>query len=197
MMQVPASQAIERGPTAINIKRVAERAGIAVGSLYTYFGSRDGLLEFIVALCVRTMRDAFESFRPILIALPFEQALRMYLAGGVEWSRTELGLMRFFARAAYHSDSALSERVVQPVAAAMRDMVRAMLEQAIWRGEVRPDIDLDAVTRLIHGLSIVAGDSQILPYLNAYLQITGGGVTSDRALDALVSLVMNGIAPRP
>ncbi|HML22624.1 MAG TPA: TetR/AcrR family transcriptional regulator [Aggregatilinea sp.] len=189
-------EASERGPTAINIKHVAERAGVAVGSLYTYFGSRDGMLDFAVTLCVRYMSDAFESFRPYLIALPFDQGLRLYLSGGVEWSQTQLGLIQFFARAAYHSDSELLERIVQPVATTMRELVRAMLEGAIARGEVRPDIDLDATSRLIHGLSIVAGDSQILPYLNAYFQITGGDVLPERVLDAFVALVMDGIAPR-
>lgn len=189
-------EAIERGPTAINIKRVAERAGVAVGSLYSYFGSRDGLLSFAVELCVRAMRRVFEEARPYLAAMPFEDGLRAYLMGGVEWSKMQLGLMQFFARAAYHSDSDLSDQMVQPIAAVMRDVVRAMLEQAISRGEVRPDIDLDAVTRVIHALTITAGDSQIFPYLNAYFQFTGGDVTPERAVEALISLIVHGIGTK-
>ena len=95
-------EAIEKGPTSLNIKQVAERAGVAVGSLYTYFGSREGLLDFAIELCVRYMTDAFNSYRPYLLALSLRQALAAYLTGGVEWSRTQTGLVQFFVRAAYH-----------------------------------------------------------------------------------------------
>jgi len=37
---------IEKGPALLNIKKVAGRAGVAVGSLYQYFGSREGLMSF-------------------------------------------------------------------------------------------------------------------------------------------------------
>jgi AcrR family transcriptional regulator len=186
-------EAVERGPTSINIKLVAERAGVAVGSLYTYFGSRDGLLNFAVALCVRVMDDMFENSRPFLVGIPLADGLKWYLAGGVEWSKTQIGLIQFFARAAYHSDSDLSEQVVRPIASTMRDIVREMLTNAIQRGEVRADIDLDATTRLIHALTIAVGDSQILPYLNAYFQVTDEGMISDRIVEAFVQLVLRGI----
>jgi AcrR family transcriptional regulator len=186
-------EAVERGPTSINIKLVAERAGVAVGSLYTYFGSRDGLLNFAVALCVRVMDDMFENSRPFLVGIPLADGLKWYLAGGVEWSKTQIGLIQFFARAAYHSDSDLSEQVVRPIASTMRDIVREMLTNAIQRGEVRADIDLDATTRLIHALAIAVGDSQILPYLNAYFQVTDEGMISDRIVEAFVQLVLRGI----
>ncbi len=159
-------EAVEKGPTDINIKQVAERAGVSVGSLYTYFGNREGLLAFTVSLCVRFMKDMFQSFHPFLMAMPFEQALQMYLSGGIDWSKTQQGLIKFFARAAYHSDSALSEQVVRPIADAMREIVLDMLTQAQKRGEIRNDIDLEATARLIHALTITVGDSQILPYLN-------------------------------
>jgi AcrR family transcriptional regulator len=186
-------EAVERGPTNINIKLVAERAGVAVGSLYTYFGSRDGLLNFAVALCVRVMGDMFENSRPFLVDIPLADGLKWYLAGGVEWSKTQVGLIQFFARAAYHSDSDLSDQVVRPIASTMRDIVREMLTNAIQRGEVRADIDLDATTRLIHALTIAVGDSQILPYLNTYFQVTDEGMSSDRIVEAFVQLVLRGI----
>ncbi len=189
-------EAVEKGPVSINIKQVAGRANVSVGSLYQYFGSRERLLDFTVELCVRFMNDLFNLFRPYLLAMPIREGLQAYLAGGVEWMNTQAGLLRFFARAAYHSDSDLSEQVVRPIANTMREIVRDMLQAAVDRGEVRPDIDLDATSRILHALTIAVGDSQMLPYLNTYFQITGEDVSSDRVLTALIDLVLNGIALR-
>jgi len=64
------AEAAEMGPADLNIKRVAERAGVSIGSLYQYFGSRAGLMDFTVTLVVQSVVDSFNSFRPYLAALP-------------------------------------------------------------------------------------------------------------------------------
>lgn len=186
-------EAADKGPTDLNIKQVAERAGIAVGSLYSYFNNRDGLLDFAVALCVRITCDMFEMARPFLVETPIRDSLKMYIMGGLEWGETQAGFLRFFARAAYHSDSVLSDQVVRPIATVMREIVGAMLDAAIARGEVRDDIDREATTRLIHSLTIAVGDAQMLPYLNHYFQVVGDTMPLDRLLDAFVEMVMCGI----
>jgi len=80
---------------------VAERAGVAIGSLYQYFGSRDGLMSFAIALSVRTMTDLFAESRPYMLAMPLREALSAYLSYGIQWSGTQMGMIRFFGRAAY------------------------------------------------------------------------------------------------
>jgi AcrR family transcriptional regulator len=186
-------EAIAQGPTALNIKKVAARAEVSVGSLYTYFGNREGLLTFTIELCVRFMNDTFQQFRPFLAALPLRQALEAYLSGGVEWSRVQAGLVQFFARAAYQGDPELAERVVTPVATTLREIVHDILSQAAARGEIRDDIDLPATTRVVHALMVAVGDSQILPYLNTYFQVNDEDVPPERTLEALLTLILHGI----
>jgi AcrR family transcriptional regulator len=188
-------EAAHKGPSALNIKEVAERAGVSVGSLYTYFNDRDGLLAFAIKLSTRLLTGMLDSYRPLLAEMPLRDALAAYLTGGVEWSRLNAALLRLFVRAAYHGDSDLGDTIVQPVATALRAMVHDILAQAVARGEVRADVDLEATTRLIHALMIAVGDSQLLPYLNTYFQVYDDSVSPDRALDALLALILDGISP--
>jgi AcrR family transcriptional regulator len=97
ILQAILDEASEKGPAGLNIKEVARRAGVSVGSLYTYFPDREGMLAFAVEICVRFVGDSFDEFRPYLLALPLRQALSAYLLGGLEWSRVYAGLLRLFA----------------------------------------------------------------------------------------------------
>jgi AcrR family transcriptional regulator len=185
-------EATEKGPAAISIKAVAHRAGVAVGSLYQYFPNRDGLLDFAVAFCTRYLTDLFNESRPYLLALPLREALQAYLAYGVEWGQTETGLIRFFGKAAYQGAPELAGRLVRPIADLMRGIVRDLLGEAARRGEIRPDVDLDAAARTINMLMIAIGDSQLLPYLNTYFQVTDQAMPLERVIAATVDMILKG-----
>jgi AcrR family transcriptional regulator len=187
-------EATEKGPASLNIKEIARRAGVSVGSLYQYFPNRDGLLDFAIELCARYMMNMFDLSRPYLTAMPLGEALSAYLSVGLEWGKTETGLVRFYGRAAYQGDPNLAERLVRPVAEAMRRITYAMLEAAIQRGEIRQDVDLEAASRLVNGLMIVVGDSQLFPYLNAYFQITDGTVSLEQVQKVLVPFILKALS---
>jgi AcrR family transcriptional regulator len=189
-------EAAEKGPSAVSIKEVAQRAGVSVGSLYTYFPDRDRMLAFAVEVCVRFVTSSFRQYRDMLSALPLEQGLRYYLLGGIEWSRIYASFLRLFARAAYQGDPGLGDRLVRPVAGVLREMVHAILNQAVERGEIRADVDLEAATRIVHALMIAVGDSQLLPYLNDYYQVFDKDVPPDRMIDSLISFVYGGLGAR-
>ena len=186
-------EAALRGPASLNIRGVAQRAGVSVGSLYQYFGDRDNMLNFAVELSVRSIVDLFNEFRPYLADLPLGEALRWYLDGGLEWGKMQVGLVQLFARAAYQGDPDLAERLVRPIASNLREWVSELLAQAATRGEIRPDVDLEAATRLVHALTIAVGDPQLLPYLNAYFQVIDETVSPERLLDGLVDFVLRGV----
>jgi AcrR family transcriptional regulator len=187
------AEATENGPTLLNIKGVAERAGVAVGTLYTYFQNRDRMLDFTIELVTRFMVDEMESYRPMLAAMPIREGLWAYLTGGIEWSRLFAGVVQLFARAAYQGDPELQERLVHPVAQLLREIVRDMLVQAMARGEVRTDIDLDVTSRVVHAFTIAIGDSLLLPYLNTYFQVQGEKDDVDRTLGTMIDMIMAGI----
>src|SRR5512137_1361834 len=67
-------EATQKGPASLNIKEIARRADVSVGSLYQYFPNRDGLLDFAIELAARYMTDMFEISRPYLMAMPLREA---------------------------------------------------------------------------------------------------------------------------
>ena len=186
-------EATEKGPASLNIKEIARRANVSVGSLYQYFPNRNGLLDFAVELCVRFTISMFQDIRPLLAAMPLNEALNAYLMGGLEWGQTEMGLVRFFGRAAYQGDPDLAERVVRPIATIMRETLQGILAQAQARGEINASVDTQQATRIINAIIIAVSDTQLLPYLNTYFQITDNTISFEQITPALVEFILRGL----
>ncbi len=187
-------EAGEKGIKTIGISEVAARAGVAVGSMYQYFPNRQGMIDFAIDLSVHYLIDAVELYRQYLDAFSLYDGLLAFVNAGVEMSRTQQGMLRFYGRAAYQGDPELSERVVKPVADCFYSLVRDLLEKARARGEIRADVDIEATTRLINTLLIISGDCQLFPYLNTYMNLLSPEVGLDRINLAMVSLLQAGIS---
>lgn len=189
-------EATQKGPLSINIKQIAKRADVSIGSLYTYFHNRKGLLEFTIELCARWMNETMAEYSPYLVAMPLREGLKAYISGGVEWGQLQSGLTLFFLKAAFQGDQELGENFVRPIAETLLEMVKGMLSEAMRRGEVREDIDLEGTARIIHALTIALGDSQLMPSLNTYFQSSSEETPIVQVIDAMIDVVMEGIATR-
>jgi len=164
------SEAAETGPGDLSMRAVAQRAGVAVGSLYQYFPGRSGMVAAAAEIAGGLLAADLARYRDDLAALPLREGLITYVAAGVQWSSGRPDLLRFFARAAYGDDPALAGAIVTPVVDELRAMVRAILDAAVTRGEIAAGVDLEAAARFVHGLSLVVSDSYLLPGMDAYFR---------------------------
>jgi AcrR family transcriptional regulator len=194
IIQAVLEEAAISGPDQIRIQAVAERAGVAVGSMYQYFPDRDHLLEFAIRLCTRSWEEMFDQSIPYLAAMPLREGLRAYILGGLELSDLNRGVVQFFGRAAYQGLEGRMRAAVEPIAQKMLDGTRAMLLQARERGEVRADVDVEAAARSVNAYLIALGDGQLFPYLNQYYRLTDDSIPYERVLDAAIELILNGLS---
>lgn len=196
IMEAIFAESGQKGPSDINIKKVAERAGISVGSLYQYFGNRENLIAFAKELAVSTTALAFQAYAPVLAELPLSQSIPAYLTGGIEWGQTESGLTSFFASAAYHGSPADCETIVEPIAQSLLNVIKAMLKSAQERGEIRSDLDMEVTARLVNTILIAVGDASLLANLNAYYQLYSPLSSSEKVLETLMHILFFGLSPR-
>jgi AcrR family transcriptional regulator len=72
--------AAQRGLEATSTAAIAERAGVAVGTLYNYFPDRDALLAALFKLRREELLPHIAAAAEHARALPFEARLRAYIA---------------------------------------------------------------------------------------------------------------------
>jgi AcrR family transcriptional regulator len=77
----------EEGPEGLTTKRIAERAGVAVGSLYRYFADKDDVLEAVFRRKHEEFWDEAALAVPKLAVLPLEKAVALIVAPGLERHR--------------------------------------------------------------------------------------------------------------
>lgn len=182
-----------RGPAEMNIKKVAARAEVSIGSLYQYFHNKEGLLNFAIQLTVQQTVASFNTFFPYLDQLSFQEAYSIYISSGLEWGKEQQQFVRFFAKAAYQDHPELEDSVVTPISNCMLKLVRVMVQKGQESGEIRADVDSEAISRILHALSIALGDPVILPYLNKYFQITEDSIPMSRIFSTLMDLLEHGM----
>ncbi|HEY8075269.1 MAG TPA: TetR/AcrR family transcriptional regulator [Labilithrix sp.] len=139
---------------AVNVNRVAEVAGVSIGSVYQYFPSKEALLS---SLIVRFMRRRFEAIMQMIRdvedeerrtgqLVPLETIMTRLVEGTVALNKKALpierGLIRWFARVG--SLDALTE-VDQEFTARMADGIRILQATP---GRVR-DVDPAIAARIL------------------------------------------------
>ena len=187
------TEAAEHGPQGVQIRRVAERAGVSVGSLYQYFGTRDGMVAAAIEVAVGYLTGSLDEAAPFLAEMPLRDGLLAYLTVGTQWSAGNADLLRLFVRAAYGGLTEHTASVVRPVAQSMRGVLRALLEGASERGELRAGVDVETALRLVHVVTVAVGDAQLVDYLDDYYLLFDAENGPESVVPQLVDLLVRAI----
>lgn len=127
-----------------SLEDIARRAGVGIGTLYRNFPTRRHLFETVYANEVNDLGLAAEE----LSAEPPWEALAEWLRRFVAYTLTKRAIRE--ALAGEESDVFLACRQ------SMYDAAEPLLERAQESGEVRPDMNVDDLLRLVSGVNSVA-----------------------------------------
>lgn len=187
------AEAADHGLGGLQVKRVAVRAGVSVGSLYQYFPQRSDMVDAAVEVTAGFLVASLDGSAPLLAELPLRDGLSAYLTGGVEWSAAKAGPLKFFARAAYAGSPACAQSLIRPAAEAMRRMLRALLSSAQGRGELQPGLDLETTLRLVQVLTTAVGDGELVPHLDDYYLLFDSEHPPAQIREATVDFIVRAI----
>lgn len=135
---------VKEGFDRASTNRIAEQAGVSIGSLYQYFPSKEALVAALVERHIETMSEALEAEMHALVDAPLDLCVRRMVTLMLDAHAIEPELHRV-----------LNEQVprvgrlhrVHEVEERMQRLGRAYFERR--RHELRPGLDLDTAAFIV------------------------------------------------
>jgi AcrR family transcriptional regulator len=163
----------ERGLDA-EMKEIAERAGVGIGTIYRNFPGKDDLLAAIVAELIAGLRAviqaAFDVDDPV-------ESMRAYLRGGLALVERYGDLMMVLKHGTL--PPACREQFEH---ADLHELLHDLVRRGIERGVFRPDLNIEVTAAMLHA-------AMMPPILHELRR----GHTLDQIADGCVDLLLRGV----
>ena len=170
----------EEGYEGLSIEAVAARAGVGKTTVYRRWPSKEPL----VVDAIKRYKSPEEP-QPQRADESTREALSRVLGGFIKTvGRSESGRMMAGLVAEMARNPQLAAAVRTGILEHRREIVFAILERGIQRGEIRPDVDVEVVADMLGGTVVMR------------VLLTGGAVTP-KLIRSAVDTLVDGAAPRP
>jgi AcrR family transcriptional regulator len=97
LIEATARILVKEGFDCASTNRIAEQAGVSVGSLYQYFPGKDALVAAVIDRHREQIRQVARDVLAKAAAQPFKQAVRSIVVAGIEAHRVDPKLHRVLA----------------------------------------------------------------------------------------------------
>ena len=152
LLDAAAAEFAHAGVDAANVNRISLSAGLAKGTVYNYFPSKEALfLAVVEEACARAAEDA----ETVPASAPTQERLRATLVGDIEWVRGHEDFARVLVREALAADRRFYPQLVAAAAPFVKK-VAGILRDGVERGEVRGDVPAERLALIFTGLGELA-----------------------------------------
>ena len=152
LLRAAADEFARDGLDGANINEISLAAGLAKGTVYNHFDSKEALfLEVVEHACALAAEGADE----VPAGAPTRERLRAALASDIGWAREHEPFARVLIREVLSADPRFYPRVIE-AAAPFISRVEAILADGVRRGEVQPQPPPNELALLFVGFGDIA-----------------------------------------
>lgn len=185
----------DHGFQGASMNRLAARLAIAKGSIFQYFGSKEGLFSFAFGRAVELFKGPLKAAREQAKDQGFFELVRQSLLTGMEFIENHPLIYRIYLKMLHNDDFPLRGHLLGQVRAAAAKYFQPLVMEGIRRGELRPDLDLDLAVYVLDTLLDRFLQSRDTAPLDGGLGIFGADrATVERRAAELVEFLRTGLS---
>ncbi|WP_338670045.1 TetR/AcrR family transcriptional regulator [Pseudodesulfovibrio methanolicus] len=141
----------EHGYHQASINRIVERLGIAKGSLFKYFGNKQGLFEHIFSRAVSDFKKPLKAIRDTPGLGFFERIEQSFLAG-TRFVDAHPNLYRIYLKMLFNENFPLRERFLGEIRGAHAKYLRQLIEGGVRDGQLPAALDVEMAVFTLHAV---------------------------------------------
>jgi AcrR family transcriptional regulator len=144
IIRVAVDEFSRNGFHGASINTIINRLGIAKGSIFQYFGDKQGLFLFVFENSVEQVKDYLRQVRDRTLEEDIFTRLENTLLAGIRFTREHPQLYSLYLKVLFDPHIPFRDQILLSLREYSRKYLRTLLEQACAKGELRDDLNLDA-----------------------------------------------------
>lgn len=195
IMTAAVQEFAEKGFNGANINIIARQAGVSIGSMYSYFESKESLFLTVMEYCLATLDEALSSIHVtdgVIVA--FEDMLRMARATSIKHPE----MTQIYLDCASQSLVPLSGRLSNAAESVTIKLYKDILINDKAVGRVRRDLDIDSTAFLLDNLVMMYQFSFASDYFSERKKLFFGSLDvsdSDETIREMVDFARRAVEP--
>ncbi len=195
VVQAAMQEFAEHGFAAASLNRVAKDLSIAKGSLFAYFGSKEQLFHCVADMALEQVKEPLRRIRDQKEKQDFFTQLHAVFLAVALWAREHPRAYGLYLRVLYGGDFPGREQALARLRALSTAYIRPMINDALARGELRPETDSDAAVFVLDSLLDRFVQSLAVDHLDGTMRLRAASAEDlSTRLDALVNILRLGLA---
>lgn len=160
----------DHGYHQASVNRIVTRLGIAKGSLFKYFGNKEGLFEYLFGHAVAEFKKPLKAIRDTGSGDFFERIEQSFLASGA-FIDAHPHIYRIYLKMLFNENFPLREMFLGEIRKAHAKFLGRLVDDGIESGQLRPDLDRgmavfnlhSVLDRFLHSYAVPSMDVGIEP----------------------------------
>ena len=177
-----------------SVNRMVETIGIAKGSLFQYFGSKEGLFTVIFNHAVELVRQSLRQVKKQTSEEDFFGRIKESLLAGIRFIERHPRVYRIYLKMIFQEDFPLRAEFLQQVHLFSAEYLQPVVEAGILRGDLRPDTDKEMAVFMLDALMDRFLQAYCVPFLDAGASIYKAPADElERKADEFIKLLQCGM----
>ncbi len=185
----------DQGYKQASVNRMVQKLGIAKGSIFQYFGTKEGLFGFIFDQAVELVRRSLRKVKQETAEADFFERIRRSLIQGIRFIDEHPRVYQIYLKMIFQEDFPLRAQFLQKVHLFSAEYLQPLVEAGMARGELRSDLDVKTTVFFLDALM----DRFLQAYSVSFLDAGAGFYRApardiERRVEELVNLLRHGLA---
>jgi AcrR family transcriptional regulator len=194
ILTVASEEFSQKGYAGASINSIVGRLGIAKGSLFQYFGTKDGLFRFVFSRALERVKGNLRDVRDNTRRRDLSSRLSDTLLAGAWFIRRHPLFYRLYLQLLSDNTIPFRNDMLLALRQYSLEYIRSLLEEAKQRGELADYVDLNRAAFMIDAVMDRFLQAQAVPHIDAGLGLFDGDMTDIQGwIKDMVQMIQKGV----